>query len=258
MDFSKDLSVIILAAGKGKRMKSNTPKVLHKVCSKPIIYYLLNAVHGLQPKNVFLVVGFKGELVERYAKENFPYISVVYQEKQLGTAHAVSVLESQIKNLAGNCLVIAGDMPLITAESLYEVVKTKIENQCAAVLATTRMDNPYGYGRIIKDKKGNISLIVEEADANRKEKKIKEVNTSVYCFDTALLFKYLKEISPENSQKEFYLTDIISKFVSSSNKVRALTFIDSAQFEGINDKAALAKVEKIMQGQIMIQENIKI
>jgi len=245
-----NLSVIVLAAGKGKRMKSDIPKVLHQVCFKSLIYYILKAIQPLNPANVFVVVGHKGEMVSQYIQDNFPQTIAVTQESQLGTAHAVKTAGKYINNMGSQCLILPGDVPLITTGSLQEVIKNMHSTKSACTILSFIASEPAGYGRIIKDKKGDVRAIVEETDASPEQKQIKEVNSSIYCFDTRLLFEQLKTVSSENSQKEFYLTDVIESLVKSGNKVSALTIDDPQQVEGINDRLQLACLEKMMQKRI--------
>ena len=246
----KNLSVAVLAAGVGKRMKSGRPKVLHEICFKPVLYYILSAVYKLNPKNVYVVVGFMGDDVVSYLDKNFPDAVPVYQEKQLGTADAVASAESYRDDFAENCLVLTGDTPLITEEILMDIVNHKLNSGCHMVAVSSIVKNPYGYGRIIRDKSGSLLRIVEEADANGSEKDICEINSSIYCFETALLFKYLKEIKPDNSQNEFYLTDIVERFIAKKNRVEVFTLKDSSMAEGFNDMIQLAGIEKHMQSRI--------
>jgi bifunctional UDP-N-acetylglucosamine pyrophosphorylase / glucosamine-1-phosphate N-acetyltransferase len=247
---NKNLSVIVLAAGKGKRMKSDTPKVLHNICNQPIIYYILSSAFKLNPKNLFIVLGHKAEKVKRYLSNNFPGAIPVIQENQLGTAHAVSMLKSCISKLGDMCLVIPGDIPLISDSTLRKVAGTMEKSGNPAVVLTAVVDDPYGYGRVIKDDKNNILRIVEESDASESEKKINEINSSIYCFETKSLFCYLENISSKNSQNEFYLTDIIENFVAAKQKVSCIAVQDGFEVEGINDRAALVRLEKIMQSKI--------
>lgn len=247
---NKNLTVVVLAAGKGKRMKSDTPKVLHKISNKPIIHHILISAFKLNPKNLFVIVGYKAEKVEEYLNSDFPLAIPVIQENQLGTAHAVSMLKNRISDLGSICLVIPGDIPLISYSTLRKVVDTMEKSGNQAVVLTAVVENPYGYGRIIKNDKGNILRIVEETDASISEKKIKEINSSIYCFRTSSLFNYLENIDSKNSQNEFYLTDIVENFVSAKKKVLSITVEDSLEIEGINDKEALARLEKIMKSKI--------
>jgi len=261
MSYSKNLSVIILAAGKSKRIKSEIPKALHSICYQPILYYILSSVNKINPKNVFVVVGHKSELIDKYVKSNFPDIETVYQKKQLGTAHAVLAVKECRKDLGKDILVLPGDCPLITSGSLKKLVDRKIKTSSAAVVLTTAASNPKGYGRIIKDRKGNILKIVEEADATYAEKKINEVNSSMYCFDKKILFGNIENIDSKNSQKEYYLTDIVEKMVENGNKVACLKISNSKEALGINDRIQLSEVEKVMQGTInekMMQNGVTI
>ena len=247
---NKNLNVIVLAAGKGKRMKSDVPKVLQNICNQPIIYYILTSAFKLNPKNLFVVIGHKAEKVEEFLRTNFPGAIPVIQENQLGTAHAVSMLKSYIGELGDMCLVIPGDTPLISDSTLKKVVDAMEQSGSSAVVLTAIVDNPYGYGRIIKDGKNNILRIVEESDASEGEKKINEINSSIYCFETKSLFDYLENINSINSQNEFYLTDIIEKFVDAKQKVSCINVQDNMEIEGINDMNALVNLEKVMQSKI--------
>ncbi len=247
---NKNLTVIVLAAGKGKRMKSDIPKVLHNICNRPIIYYILTSAFKLNPKNLFVIVGHKAEKVEEFLNANFPGVTPVLQENQLGTAHAVSMLKNRIGELGDTCLVLPGDIPLISDSTLKKVMEAMEKSGSLAVVLTAIVDNPYGYGRVIKDEKSNILRIVEEADASEDEKKINEINSSIYCFKTKSLFNYLKNINSKNSQNEFYLTDIIENFVGAKQKVSGIIVQDSSEIEGINDRIVLSKLEKIMQSKI--------
>ncbi|MCL5073936.1 MAG: sugar phosphate nucleotidyltransferase [Actinobacteria bacterium] len=247
---NKNLTVIVLAAGKGKRMKSDIPKVLHNICRKPIIHYILTSALKLNPKNLFVIIGHKAEKVQKFLSSNFPMAIPVIQKNQLGTAHAVSMLKNRIGELGDICLVIPGDTPLISDSTLKKVVKAMKQSGNTAVILTAMVDDPNGYGRIIKDSKNNILKIVEESDASESEKKISEINSSIYCFKTKSLFDYLENIDSKNSQNEFYLTDIIENFVDAKQKVSCVVVQDNFEIEGINDMTALTRLEKIMQSRI--------
>ncbi len=247
MSFSKNLSVAILAAGKGKRMKSEIPKVLHQISGKPILYYVLSLAFKLKPKNIFVVVGHKGKLVSDYIKSNFPEVKIVLQEDQLGTAHAVSILIKQKENLAENILILPGDCPLIKINTLKKLVENKIASGSPACIITSLVSDPGGYGRIIKDKRGNIIKIIEEADAGSEEKKINEINSSIYCFDCRLLFENLGKIDRRNVQGEYYLTDIIEVLIKSGKNVSCMEVEDYREVMGINDEVQLSRVKDILQ-----------
>ena len=250
MDFSKDLSVVILAAGKGKRMKSETPKVLHKVCGRPVIYYILKQILGLDPKNIFIVAGHKKELLKSYLGREFVSVKTIEQDKQLGTGHAVKIVRDGAGDFGRNMLVLSGDSPLISKETLRSLISLKDRENTAAVILTSIVDDPGGYGRIVKNKKGEVIRIVEEADASPSEKKIDEVNSSFYCFDTKLLFENIDSIGVKNSQGEYYLTDIIETLIKKGHKVKTFTAADHNEVKGINDRVQLAETEKIIRKSI--------
>lgn len=250
----KDLSVVILAAGKGKRMKSEIPKVLHKICDQPILSYVLSTVRKInsENRNIFVVVGHKADLVEDYIRQNFPEVKTISQGEQLGTAHAVFVVKKYQEHLGENVLVLSGDSPLLTAETLKRLWHVHTKNQNVATITTAILSDPEGYGRIIKDKDGNILEIVEEGDASEEERNIKEINASIYCFNTKILFENIEDIKSQNSQKEYYLTDIVKKLVEKKYKVSTMTLEISQSWEvlGINDRVQLWEVEKMMQKRI--------
>ena len=250
---NKNLSAIILAAGLGKRMKSEIPKVLHQVCFKPILYYILKSVSALGPKNIFVVVGHKEEMVRQFLSSDFPDVVAVTQENQLGTAHAVRAVKKYYDNLSDNCLILVGDIPMILPETLNAVINStvsQVNETSAAALLTAFVRDPFGYGRIIREPDGSIVKIVEEKDASDEEKLINEINTSVYCFGKKILFEYLENIGSDNSQKEFYLTDIVENLVKNGQQVEGHTVKDSIEAEGINDRVQLAVLEKAMQKRI--------
>ena len=250
MNFYKDLSVVILAAGKGKRMKSEIPKVLHQISGKPILYYMLSLASKLNPKNIFAVIGHKKELVSDYIKSNFPDVKTIVQEDQRGTAHAVLMLKKQKGDFGKNILILPGDSPLIKIETLKKLIKNKVDSSSAACIITSLIPDPEGYGRIIKDKKGNIVRIVEEADASLEEKKISEVNSSIYCINGESLFRNIKKINTKNTQREYYLTDIIEVLIKNDEKVSCIKVTDYEEVMGINDRVQLSKAENIMRRKV--------
>lgn len=250
MEFSKDLSVVILAAGKGKRMRSETPKVLHKVCGHPIIYYILKQILGLGPKNIFVVAGHKKQLLKDYLTGEFTSVSTIEQDKQLGTGHAVKMVRDGAGDFGRSMLVLSGDSPLITRETLKSLISLRDRENAAAVILTSITDDPGGYGRIVKNKKGEVARIVEEADASPSEKKINEVNSSSYCFDTKLLFENIGSIDTKNSQGEYYLTDIVETLIKKGHKVGTFIVADHNEVKGINDRAQLAETGKIIRKKI--------
>ena len=250
MNLSKDLSVIVLAAGKGKRMKSEIPKVMHRILGQPILHYVLSTIRELNPKNIFTVTGYKKELVSDYIKNNFPEVKIAVQENQLGTAHAVYMVKEERDSFGKNTLVLSADTPLVSSGILKKLVENKEKTGSEVSIVTAVVPEPEGYGRIIKDRKGNIARIIEEADAGPEERKISEVNTSIYCFETESLFGNIEKIKTKNVQNEYYLTDIIETLVKNSKKISCLKTPDYMEVMGINNRVQLSGLEGIMQKRV--------
>ncbi len=242
-----DIAIVLLAAGKGTRMKSAHPKVLHNLCGKPMVSYIAEAVSALRPKRFIVVVGPNAK--ESVAGELPDKVEVVVQKKPLGTGHAMKTAEPALTGFSGTVLVLCGDTPLITGKTLRELVKTHAKRQATATVLTAKADDPRGYGRIVRGE-GGIKRIVEDRDASPTEVCIREVNTGTYCFDSAKLFAALKEIRPHNSQQEYYLTDVIGIFFERFDKVMPFLVENQTETLGINSRVQLADAEMIMQARI--------
>jgi bifunctional UDP-N-acetylglucosamine pyrophosphorylase / glucosamine-1-phosphate N-acetyltransferase len=250
MEKTKNLNIVVLAAGKGKRMKSSTPKVLHNIIDKPMIYYILREAVKLNPGKIYVITGHGHEILEDYIKRNFPGVICVYQKSQLGTGHAVSLIKDYYNDEMESLMVLTGDCPLIKSETLINLAALQKSGNYACTVLSAVVENPFGYGRIIKNKFGEIIKIVEEADAAPQEKLIKEINTSLYCFNAKALFDNISLLDSNNYQKEYYLTDIIEKFVKDNLKTSALIAADNNEIAGVNDRVQLCGVEKIMRWRI--------
>lgn len=238
------LAAVVLAAGKGTRMKSHLPKVLHKVCGLPMISHVLGAVEGAGADRIVVVAGYGGDLV---AKEVGGRAEVVFQERQLGTAHALLQAGGLLKDFSGNILVVCGDTPLVTDITLRALVERHIERGARATVLTSVLPDPTGYGRVIRDKHGDVQKIVEQKDAVQEELAVTEINSGIYCFANEGLFTALDQLSPDNAQGEYYLTDIIGKYVLAGEKVGVLTGADAAEIMGINDRCQLASAEAALR-----------
>ena len=250
MDYIKNLNIVVLAAGFGKRMISSVPKVLHNIIDKPMIYYILQEAIKLNPSNIYVVTGHEHEVLESYLADNFPQTIPVYQEVQAGTGHAVSLIKKYYNNEMESLMVLTGDCPLIKSETLKKLSEVQKSGNYACTVLSAVMENPFGYGRIVKNKSGEMVRIVEEADATLQEKLIKEINTSVYCFRAKDLFDNISSLDSNNNQKEFYLTDIIEKFSKNSLKTFVFLTDDKSEAAGVNDRVQLSAVEKIMRSRI--------
>ncbi len=243
----QNITAIILAAGKGVRMKSALPKVLHKLCGKPLIYYIIKEIKKAGIKRIIVIVGQQSEVVKEAVADLFEGIEFIEQKKLLGTANALDQTKNNLKK-EDNILVLPGDTPLITAATLKRLIAArKQDNSCT--LLSAYLSFPRGYGRIIRrDKK--IIEIKEERDVSSGEKKIKEVNSGVYLFKTRPLFRALSQITPDNKKREYYLTDIISLFARQDLKIDSVLIFENETL-GINTREELARAEKIMQKRIL-------
>jgi len=240
---------IILAAGVSKRMNTQLAKVLHEVCGRPMLAYVLDACREVGIKRIYVVVGFSAEQV----KEQFggaDDIVWVEQTEQSGTAHAVSCCKEHLKDFKGQTLILCGDGPMIRVQTLKVLIEKHRSAQSAATLATAVLDDPSGYGRIIRDAYGNMQGIVEDSDCTPEQLAIKEINPSNYLFNNKILFEAIEQVKPDNVKKEYYLTDALSGIIATGHKVVAITAVSPDEAIGINSRAQLSAASKIMQQRI--------
>ena len=233
-------AIIILAAGKGKRMESDIPKVLHTINKEPMLIKVLNTAKKLNPSKILVIVGYKKALVKNaLAKEKVIFIN---QKEQKGTGHAIKQCLPVLNNSDGNVLVLSGDVPLIRLNTLSYFIENHNKNNSSASLISTELSDPSGYGRIIK-KDDIFHKITEDKEANSEEKKINEINSGIYIFDASILLNKIPLISNNNNQKEFYLTDIF-KFMN-SKKVTTFKIKDEIEISGVNTSKQLKFLEGI-------------
>jgi len=240
---------IILAAGESIRMNTKLPKVLHEVCGRPMLAYVLDACREVGVWKILVVVGYgREQVVERY--KDCSDIVFVEQAEQKGTAHAVMCCKEHIAEFEGQALILCGDGPLIRGETLQTLTDKHVSEMSAATLATTVLDDPSGYGRIVRDSYGNIQGIVEDKDCTDQQRRIKEINPSYYCFDVPVLLEALDKIRPDNAKGEYYLTDALHFIIHTGHKVMAVTAVAAEDALGVNDREQLSRAGKIMQRRI--------
>jgi bifunctional UDP-N-acetylglucosamine pyrophosphorylase/glucosamine-1-phosphate N-acetyltransferase len=247
----------VLAAGEGARIRSGTPKVLHELCGRPMVLHVVDALARLPLERVVIVVGYGAERVVDTLQEQLVTevpVEFVEQHVQRGTGDAVSVAltSSAFEDLDAedDILVLPGDHPLLTAETIALLATEHRNQDAAATILTVHAADPTGYGRVIRDKDDRVARIVEHADADIEEREVDEINTSVYCFRRNLLAPALRRLSPENAQGEYYLTDAIEVLRSAGHKVIAVTADDPAAAMGVNDRVQLADAEAVLRGRI--------
>lgn len=238
---------IVLAAGQGTRMKSRLHKVLHEVCGKPMVKHIVDMLQKVQVNRTVVVVGHGASMVKDTLGDQVEY---VIQEQQLGTGHAVLQAAELLDNLDGHTLILYGDVPLLTEETIHNLVKIHSEQQAAGTLLTAHMDNPKGYGRIVRNEQGAVTHIVEEKDCTDEERLITEINTGTYCFNNRLLFEALRQVTNNNVQGEYYLTDVIHILSRSGQRIEGYCMSDPVEATGVNDRIALAEVEVILRKRI--------
>lgn len=238
---------VILAAGMGTRMKSKMPKVLHKVCGKPLSKWVIDASKAAGADKVCAVVGHKAETVKEVLGDVCEF---ALQAEQKGTGHAVMQAIDVIKNSKDEVVILNGDTPLITAETINKAIEYHKNNGNQATVITAILDDATGYGRIVRDNDGSVLKIVEQKDASEEEKKINEVNSGMYVFDAQSLVYALDKITPNNAQGEYYLTDTLEILLSAGKKIGGYAISDNDEIRGINDRVQLNEAEKIMQKRI--------
>jgi len=247
---NKKLAVTILAAGLGKRMKSpDKPKVMFEICGRPMIQYVVELALDVNAEKIVPIVGHHREQVIDFLGKLYPdeHIEYAVQAEQLGTGHAIMQTESLLKDFDGEVLILSGDVPLLRLETVQFLINEHFDNNNGATLLTTVFRDSNGYGRIVRDENGKFVKIVEDKDATDEEKKIKEINPAIYIINSKLLFDALSKITPENNQKEYYLTDIFH-FIP-KEKIGTVVTDDELEVTGVNSIEQLAEMEKALESQ---------
>ncbi len=246
-----NIMAIVMAAGKGTRMKSKKSKLVQKIYGKEVVKRAVENAKKAGVNEIVAVVGYMKEEVMAVLGDDVKY---AYQEEMLGTGHAVMQAKEYLQGKKGKVLVLNGDVPLIRPETLNKLLEKSIENKEYATLLTAIYDNPTGYGRIVRDEGGNISAIVEEKDTTEEQKEIKEINAGIYCFDIEELLSALDKISPNNAQGEYYLTDVIQIMNEKGLKTGAVIVEDNTEILGINDRVQLEMLTKVLQMRINTEQ----
>ena len=242
-----DIALIVLAAGKGTRMKSTLPKVMHRVAGRSLLGHVLSSASGLLPKQVVVVAGPDMESVGAEACRYFPDCAVAIQEERKGTAHAVSTAKDSLAGFSGTILVLYADVPLIQAASI-KALAAKVDTETVAAVLGFEAVDPHGYGRLFRAKNGGIFAIREELDTSAQEKKISLCNSGIFAVNSEVLWKLLPQIKNENAKKEYYFTDMVELVAKTGMRVGLVTCLE-AEVVGVNDRIQLSAVEATLQGQ---------
>jgi bifunctional UDP-N-acetylglucosamine pyrophosphorylase/glucosamine-1-phosphate N-acetyltransferase len=240
-----DTHVVVLAAGKGTRMKSALPKVLHRVAGKPMIAHVLSTARQLAPASITIVIGHQAESLTQ-ALAGQPGLTFVVQEPQLGTAHALLQAEPALAGKRGTVILLSGDVPLLSASTLKTLAERHASTRAAATIVTATIDDPHGYGRIVRSGQ-QIARIVEERDATPAEREIREINSGIYAFELEGLFDALRAIAAENAQREYYLPDLVAIYARQGRRVETVKVENLSEIQGINSRAELATVSRAVR-----------
>lgn len=246
----KECMAVILAAGEGTRMKSKTPKVLHRAAGRTMLEWVVCAAQAVDIKKCVVVCGRGIDEIKAQFGEN---IVCAEQKERKGSGHAVMCAAQELEGFDGYTLIIAGDMPLLRADTICALVEAAREGNYACTMLTARISDPYGYGRILRNELGDVQAIVEEKDATDEQREINEVNASCYCVSTPELLECLKQIRPQNAQGEYYITDIVELLNQKGEKVGAYIADDAQEGMGVNDRVQLSQVSEILRERILEQ-----
>jgi bifunctional UDP-N-acetylglucosamine pyrophosphorylase/glucosamine-1-phosphate N-acetyltransferase len=256
------VDVLILAAGLGTRMKSNVAKVLHKLDGRPLIGHVVRTASSLQPRKLYVVIGHQAEQVQASVESEIGKDRLEFrtQIEQRGTGDAVLTAKDALAAAHSTVLLLSGDVPLVRAETLKKLLETHANEKAACTILTVRMENPTGYGRIVRDGDQGFCKIVEQRDATDDERQIREINSGIYCFDSDKLFTALEQVQPTNSQSEYYLTDVPAILKSKNERVSLFQHADTREVSGINTRAELAEFENLLRRrtirQLMLESGV--
>tara|TARA_B100001123_G_scaffold429215_1_gene547364 strand:+ start:1097 stop:1846 length:750 start_codon:yes stop_codon:yes gene_type:complete len=243
--FKENLSIVIMAAGKGTRMYSDIPKVLHKLSGETLLNHVIEKANNLSPSNIVIIIGHEAEQVKEAVPSNEILFS--YQKQQMGTGHAVMQAQNHLHDFVGNTLVLSGDVPLIQSSTLLEFIQNHENGSFDASMITANFDDPDGYGRVIRNSSGNLEKVKEHKDCNDIEKKIKEINSGIYIFNNQILFNLLPKLDNDNEQLEYYLPDVLSMILANGGKIGLEKIKNINEIQGINTLDQLSYLENIYE-----------
>jgi UDP-N-acetylglucosamine pyrophosphorylase len=247
MNVLNSFATVIMAAGKGTRMKDPTKaKVMYEVLGKPLLYYVVETAKQLGSAKIVVIVGYQRESVIQFLSNSFPKVEIAIQAEQLGTGHAIMQAEDPLKYFKGDIIILSGDVPLLSIRSVQLLLGNHKQQSADATILTAEFTDPSGYGRIIRNENGYVKRIIEHKDASEEERKVKEINSGIYVFKKEKLFKALKYIKPQNAQNEYYLTDVFEYFWKQKWKVSALKVSKVKEIMGVNTIDQLKEVELAM------------
>jgi UDP-N-acetylglucosamine pyrophosphorylase len=248
---NRPLAVVIMAAGRGTRMKnSDVAKVMYAINGKPMIEHVVNLAIKLGSQNIVVIVGWKKDSVIGYLASTGKRVTCVEQWPQLGTGHAVMQAEPALRDFEGDILVLSGDVPMLQLSTLQELLDVHKREHGSATVLTAVLDDASGYGRIVRGKEDSVIAIAEDKDATQEQQAIREINSGIYVFDKSDLFEGLKHITPNNVQKEYYLTDVFDHFWKNNLKVHALAAKNAREVQGINTLQQLEDARALMAGSL--------
>ena len=245
--FIMNLAIVVLAAGKGTRMQSDRAKVLHELCDKPLIAWVLEAAQQTNPQRVVVIVGHQAEEVKAAVRERFPNVEFVLQSEMLGTGHAVQQAEKVLADFDGDILVTCGDVPLLAGETMQKLVEQRAQQDAAASMLIGVVDEPGSYGRVLCEDDGTVHQIIEAKEASPEVLALNRVNAGTYCFRADALWPQLSRVDSNNASGEFYLTDVVGLLAQNGERVGGI-FISEREMTGVNTRAQLEQLEAELRG----------